>query len=117
MSKPKNVYNEKDYVLVKIDSFEGKIDKRTFIYKYDSTRKMKINYFFDGNILAKAFFHNNKLDGISEYYEEYGQLLAKDTFLDGVKVGSYFFKKMDTSIRLLKDGKLIAPDSNGNFKK
>ena len=114
---PKYVFDEKDYTLVKIDSFEGKLDKANYVYKYDSSRKMQINYFFDGKILAKGFMYKNQLDGPLYTYSYSGEIQSKTVFQNGKEISKERFYKIDTSMRLMRDGKIYAPDSNGNFHK
>lgn len=105
-SKPLNVYDETNYTLIQTDTFQGILDRRIFVYKYDTSRKMQINYWDNGNILAKGFSHKQKLDGRFEMYYITGKLMQVDSFFDGNKISSIKNHNTDTSIKIFRNGKL-----------
>jgi len=106
-SKKRNPYDESDYVLVKTDSFEGMLDRKYFINKYDTTRLMINSYWNNGNILIKGFIYNGRRDGKLQNYNIDGTLLSEDSFFNGKNIYSRKYYLPDTSIKLFKDGKLL----------
>lgn len=111
----KNIYNESDYILIKVDSSDEHIDKRTFVYKYDAARKMVKNYFFTGELMAKSFAYGKYLEGPLEVYSYDGKLITIDSFSQGIKI----FSKMinpDTSVTLFNTGKLTPFTSLDSLK-
>ena len=117
VSRKRNPYNESDYILAKVDSFNGRPGTEDYVYKYDTSRKMRIDYFGNGKLLLKYFTHNGKSDGKSEAYDYSGKLMAIDSFHDGTLIWSQKFTKPDTSIRVFRNGKIYAQDSSGNFRR
>ncbi len=99
-------YNEANYILLKKDSFDGIVNKRTFIYKYDSLRIMYIDYWDNGEILLKGFIYNGQPDGKFEAYDINGKLMRADSFDKGKKIYSRKFFIPDTSVKIFKNGKL-----------
>ena len=103
----KNVYHEADYVLVKVDTFNGRTGTEYYNYKYDTSRKLQINFWGDGKLMAKAFTHHGKMDGWRTMYDYTGKLMALDSFNDGKKILSKIKPKVDTSVKMFSNGKLV----------
>ncbi|MEO6668459.1 MAG: hypothetical protein ABIN36_03215 [Ferruginibacter sp.] len=103
---PRNVYNEADYILARSDTSEGIMHRQIYIYKYDTSRKMQINYWDDGKILGKGFSHRQKLDGRVKVYDFSGALMQVDSFFEGKKISSVKNYAPDSSIMLFRKGKL-----------
>ena len=102
----KNIYDESDYILFKVDSSYGSIDKKTYVYKYDTTRKMVKNFYFNGSLMAKSFQYGKYLEGRLETYSYQGKLIGFDSFYHGKRI----FEKVispDTSVKIFNNGKLI----------
>jgi antitoxin component YwqK of YwqJK toxin-antitoxin module len=108
--KKKDPFNQSNYILVKTDSFKGSVGTQYLVYKYDTLRKLQIDYWGDGKLMARSFFYNGKMDGEAVIYDYKGNLMAIDSFKNGVKVYEKLFFEKDTSIKLFKNGKL------GEFK-
>ncbi|MGG9960745.1 hypothetical protein [Ferruginibacter sp. SUN106] len=106
MNKHHNFYNESDYVLVKTDSFNGKVDRELYVYKYDSARKMLINYWDNGKVMGKGFSYKGQLDGSLNVYDMDGKLSATDSFSKGKKISSKEFFTPDTSVKIFRNGKM-----------
>ncbi len=81
----RNVYKEADYTLVSVDSFNGRVGAEYYIYKYDTSRKLQINYWNDGKLMAKGFTYKGKMDGWCEMYDDIGELMSLDSFSNGKK--------------------------------
>jgi antitoxin component YwqK of YwqJK toxin-antitoxin module len=105
-NKQRNVYDEKDYILLKVDTDNNIIFRKTFVYKYDTGRKFQISYWDNGNILVKGFLYNNKLDGKAQMYDMHGALTEIDSFSNGRKVYSKSYVPIDTTIKIFRNGKL-----------
>ena len=103
----KNVYNETDYALVKVDTFNGRTGSEYYNYKYDTSRKLQIDYWGDGKLMAKGFTHHGKIDGWRTLYDYTGKLMAIDSFNDGKKILSKIKTKVDTSVKMFSNGKLV----------
>ena len=101
----KNLYDEYEYSLVNTDSSEGIVGTRYFIYNHDTARKMRINYWDNGKVLAKGFTYNGKLDGKLEIFDIGGNLMEVDSFNNGRKFYSKKYYTQDTSVKLFKNGK------------
>ena len=104
--KKKDPFNQSNYILVKTDSFKGNVGTQYLVYKYDTLRKLQIDYWGDGKLMAGSFFYNGKMDGEAVIYDYKGNLMAIDSFKNGVKVYEKLFFEKDTSIKLFKNGKL-----------
>ena len=98
-----NVYDETDYVLLKVDSLHGNVAEKYYVNKYDSARKMRLYYFSNGKLLAKGFSYHDKTDGKLKIYSAYGKLIQIDTFKNGVRLYSRLFYKPAT--KLYSNGK------------
>jgi hypothetical protein len=104
--KDKNFYTEGDYTLLNVDSFKGKIGTQFYVYKYDTARKLRVDYWDNGNVMAKGFTHNGKIDGWWTMYDYSGHQIALDSFHDGQKIISKIKPVVDTSLKIFNDGKL-----------
>ncbi len=104
--KVKNVYNEGDYILFNVDTFKGKVGTQFYVYKYDTARKLQVDYWDNGKIMAKGFTHNGKIDGWWTMYDYSGYPIALDSFHDGKKIISKIKPTVDTSLKIFNDGKL-----------
>ena len=102
----KKVYDESNYILGRVDSTAHGLDRKYFVYKYDTSRIMVISYFFNGKRLMKNYIYKNRLDGPCEMYTDRGELLQKDSFSNGKKIYSKTFYKHGTSLKILRNGKL-----------
>jgi hypothetical protein len=88
-AKHKNIYDEVYYDLIKVDTANGKVGTKFYTYRYDSSRKMQIDYWSNGKLMAKTFSHFGKLDGRCVMYDTNGiNIIVIDSFKDGVKVTS-----------------------------
>ena len=105
-NKQRNVYDENDYTIIKVDTDNNIIFRRTFIYKYDTARKFQISYWDNGNILVKGFSYKNKLDGKIEMYLIDGNLMEIDSFSNGIKLYSKSYVAKDTTTKIFRNGKL-----------
>ena len=105
-NKQRDVYDENNYALIKIDTDNNIIFRRTFVYKYDTARKFQIGYWNNGNILVKGFSLNGKMDGKIEMYQIDGNLMQIDSFSNGVKLSSKKYLAEDTTIKIFRNGKL-----------
>jgi hypothetical protein len=103
----KNVYVESNYILVRVDSTNEGLDRKFFIYKYDTARKMVINYFFDGARLMKTYIFRNQLDGPCEMYFHSAELMQKDYYRNGRKLYTKTYYKTPDSGKLFKNGKQV----------
>ena len=101
-----NVYNESDYILVRTDSSNKGLERKFYIYKYDSSRKMLVNYYYDGKILGKGFSYKGKLEGEVETFGYDGRLLGIDSFHNGIKISSKSSVIPDTLAKFFKNGTL-----------
>ena len=115
-NKQRNVYDEKNYTLLKVDTDNNFIFRRTFVYKYDTARKFQIDYWDNGNILAKGFLNNGKVDGKIEMYQIDGSLMGIDSFSNGIKLYSKSYVAHDTNIKLFRKGKLESFTSLDSLK-
>ena len=91
ISSKKNIYNEANYKLFKIDSVHDTINRKLFVYKYDTARKMEINYYYSGEILNKGFTYKGRLDGVLRMYNMAGKIVAINTYRNGVVISSKWF--------------------------
>ena len=103
----RNVYNEADYTLVKIDTFNGKVGAQYFVYNYDTARKLRIYYWGDGKLMSKGFTNHGEIDGWLIMYDYTGNLMALDSFSDGKKILSKIKPRIDTSVKMFSNGKLV----------
>jgi len=108
-----NPYDQSNYMLVRTDSFEGQY----FINKNDTSRKLRIEYWDNGILLAKGYTHQGKRDGEFIMYDQNGNLMRIDSFIDGKKIFEKQFYKKDTSVKLFKDGKIEEFKSIDSLKK
>jgi antitoxin component YwqK of YwqJK toxin-antitoxin module len=105
--KQKNIYDEANYDLIKVDTLNGIVGTKFYRYRYDSSRKMQIDYWADGKLMAKTFSHYGKLDGKCIMYDTNGvTIMALDSFKDGVKSKSNSYYQEDTTMKIFRDGKL-----------
>ena len=100
-----NPYEQSNYILVKTDSFNGNIGTQYYVLKNDTSRKLQIDYWGDGKLMAKGFTHNGKMDGKFIMYDYKGNLMVIDSFVEGKKVFEKLFYEKDTTIKLFKNGK------------
>ena len=98
-------YDHSNYTLVKTDSLHGHVGTEYFVFKTDPLRKLQIDYWDNGKLLAIAFTYKGKMDGKSEMYDYTGNLLRIDSFSNGEKVFEKIFYDRDTTLRLFKNGK------------
>ena len=116
----KNVYDEKDYLLLKVDSSENKIDSKILVYKFDTSRKIVLLYWDNGKVMSRGCFKDKMRDGINEHFYIYGNLQTSELYSNGIKEGlqsSYYPNSKLKSIENYTDGKLITVktfDSLGN---
>jgi antitoxin component YwqK of YwqJK toxin-antitoxin module len=104
-SSPRDPFNVSNYVLRSVDSFNNKVGSESFYYKYDTLRKMRLEYFADGKLMAKIFTYNGKMDGNQYMYELDGKTtMLIDSFSNGVKIKSTKFYKTETDVKYYKNG-------------
>ncbi len=102
----RNVFNESDYKVFRLDSFDGKLERKIFYNIHDTSRKMEINYDFNGKILAKRFTYKGKQDGELKIFNiNDRKLMVIDSFENGKKVFEKRFYKPDTCIKFINNGK------------
>lgn len=101
-----NVFKLSDYILVRTDSSSRGLDKKLYVYRYDTARKMEVNYYYDGAILGRGFSYKGKLEGAVETFGIKGRLLGIDSFHNGVKVFSRLVNAADTTTKFFSNGKL-----------
>ena len=102
----KDPFDQSNYIVVKTDSFKGNVGTQYLVYKYDTLRKLQIDYWGDGKLMARSFSYKGKMGGEAVLYDYKGNLMAIDSFKGGVKVYEKLFFEKDTSIKLFKNGKL-----------
>lgn len=96
----KNIYDEANYVLIKIDTVDNRIiAAKHYVNKYDTSRKMLIDYWDNGKILGKTYFYGKHLDGKLEMYNSDGRLTSIDLYHNGVLLSTELF---DTLGHLIK---------------
>lgn len=100
------IFKLSDYVLARTDSSSRGLEKKLYIYKYDTARRMRVYYFYDGTVLARSFWYKGKLEGNLEIFSAKGQPIAIDSFHNGVKVSSRSIIPIDTSTKFFSNGKL-----------
>jgi uncharacterized protein YcfL len=81
-----NVFNESDYTLVKTESFKNIIAKKIFAYKSDTTRKLTIEYWDNGNVMQKEFSYKGLLEGKKETYTIDGELFGSTSYHEGIQI-------------------------------
>jgi len=102
----RNVYDEADYALIKVDTFNGRVGTQYYLYKFDTSRKLQIDYWGDGKLMAKAFTYRGKVDGWWTMYDYTGKLMALDSFSVGKKILSKVQTPVDTSMKIFRNDKL-----------
>jgi len=110
----RDVFKISDYVLVRTDSSSEGLDRKLYVYRYDAARIMEVNYFYDGAILGRCFFYKGKLEGNLEIFGEKGELIAIDSFQNGIKVSSRSFNSPDAKTNFFSNGKLRPLTQLGN---
>jgi|GEM_PF-2266188 len=115
-SNERNLYDESDYTLVKTETDNGIVYRKDYVYKHDTAREMKTEYWDNGRIMSKWFLYHKRLDGKSIKYDMQGKILAIDSFQNGIKVYSKEFFVSDTSVKIFKDGKLSSFKSADSLK-
>lgn len=118
-----NVYDEKDYFLVKLDSFENKVYSKILVNKFDTSRKMVLLYWDNGNVMSRGCFKGKLRDGINEHFYIYGNLQTSELYSNGKKEGlqrTYYTNGKLKSAENYTEGKLVLGenlDSLGNTVK
>ena len=103
----RDVFKLSDYVLVRTDSSSRGLDRKWYVYKYDTARTMVEEFFFDGNILGRGFLYKGKLEG-NETFDLKGRPMTSDSFHNGVSVSHKSFDTSDTGPKFFSNGKLRA---------
>ncbi len=115
-----NAYDEKNYLIVKIDTSENRVNSKILVNKFDTSRKMVLLYWDNGKIMSKGFFKGQLRDGINEHFYIYGNLQTSELYSNGVKLGSQKTYYPNGKIKYLEeyaDGKLTLTqnfDTTGN---
>jgi hypothetical protein len=102
-----DVFDESNYKLVSVDSFQNKISTKYYINKYDPSWRREVQYWDNGKLMAKAYSHNGKVNGWFVTYDMYGKLMALDSFSDGNIVLRKINGPEDTSGKFFINGKLV----------
>ncbi len=114
----RNIFNESDYKVFRLDSFDGKLERKIFYNIHDTSRKTKINYDFNGKILAKGFTYKGKQDGELKIFNTNDRkLMVIDSFENEKKVFEKRFYKPDNSIKFINNGKEEKFESLNQFMK
>ena len=50
----KDPFDQSNYIVVKTDSFKGNVGTQYLVYKYDTLRKLQIDYWGDGKLMARS---------------------------------------------------------------
>ncbi len=103
--KSSDPYDPKNYILLKTDSFNNRIGMQYFVFKDDTSRKLQINYWDNGNLLSTGFTYRGKMDGKFEMYDFSGKIMVIDSFIEGKKVFEKTFYKKDTTVKIFRNGK------------
>jgi len=99
----RNPFDQNNYVLTTSDSFKGNVGTQLFTYKYDTLRKMRLEYFADGKLMARIFTYKGKMDGNQYMYEFDGKtIMVKDSISNGIRINSQKFYKPDSSVKFYK---------------
>jgi antitoxin component YwqK of YwqJK toxin-antitoxin module len=102
-----DIYKLSDYVLVRTDSTSRGLDRKFYVYRYDTARRMLVEYYYDGTILGRSFSYEGKLEGNLETFGANGRPIAISSFHNGVKVSTrYLIPRDTTSIKFFSNGKL-----------
>jgi antitoxin component YwqK of YwqJK toxin-antitoxin module len=80
-------YNEVNYIPTKVNgSDSNSIYTKYFVNKYDTSRKMIINYYDTNKIFTKSFLHGKLDDGKFDLYSYDGKLISTALYKDGIKI-------------------------------
>ena len=89
-----NVFDEKQYTLLRTDSLNGKVGSKIYVFKNDTLRKMIFEYDAKGKLMGKMFTYKGKLDGNQTIYDLDGKtILVIDSFSNGQKISTRSFGK------------------------
>ena len=102
----KKIYNESNYFLVRVDSTSEGLHNKLYVYKYDTARKMGINFYYNGARLGKGFYYHNKLDGPLIVYSDEGKIIATATYSNGKMTSSKQYDKPTNPLKIFKNGKV-----------
>ena len=108
-----DVFKLSDYVLVRTDSSSRGLERKLYIYRYDTARIMQVHYYYDGTILGRGFSYKGKQEGNLEIFDAKGKRFAIDSFHDGVKVSSRMLIPIDTSAKFFSNG-ILRPLTDGD---
>ena len=108
------VFKISDYVLVRTDSSSRGLDRKFYVYRYDTARIMEVSYYYDGTILGIGFSYKGKLEGNLETFNTEGRPIAIDSFHNGIKVSSRSFHSPNTTTKFFSNGK-IRPIKDGDL--
>lgn len=103
-----NVFDEIQYTLIRSDSLNGIVGSQLYAFRHDTLRKMILEYYAKGKLMAKMFTYKDKLDGNQTFYDLDGKtILVVDSFSNGQKVVSGSYNKQTDSGKFYKDGKEV----------
>ncbi len=85
--KNNDIMDEKNYKLVRTDSFYHVIASKLLVNKFDNSMHLVMYYSGDGKLMSKGFFKNKLRDGINEVFHANGKLMIYDYYKNGIKVG------------------------------
>lgn len=94
--KPANLFDEKNYRLYSIDSTKGYIEKKVLINKFDTARKLELEYWPNGELQSKAFTYHNQFDGKLEVYLPGRNTWQIDSYANGCLIYSRNYHANDT---------------------
>jgi hypothetical protein len=101
-----NVFKLSDYVLVRTDSSSRGLERKLYVNRYDTSRKMEEDFYYDGTILGRGFSYKGKLEGILETFTVKGNPLGIDSFHNGVRISRKYFNAPDSGAMFFSHGKL-----------
>ena len=108
-----DIYKLSDYILVRTDSSSLGLERKLYIYRYDTARRMQVDYYYDGTILGRGFSYKGKLEGNLEIFGAKGKPIAIDSFHNGVKISSRSLIPIDTSAKFFSNG-ILRPLKTGD---
>lgn len=83
-----SILDEKNFILIKVDSFQNTVAHRVFINRLDTTRHLIITYLSDGTVIGKSYFRKGLRDGPNKVFYSSGKSMADGDYANGMKNGA-----------------------------
>jgi antitoxin component YwqK of YwqJK toxin-antitoxin module len=98
-----NYSSERDFVIYKRDTFEGRLNSEVLVNKFDNSRSLIILYWYNGKTMSKTYYKGSLKDGEAEAFYISGNLMLSEFYEMGQKEGKQKFYHLNGKLKRMEN--------------